>query len=529
MAEKESLAHSIGLVQVNTDVAIDEIAFDILYAFHKPNPRSHADELKEFEASLPTDLTKEKKKAALEDMSNFTEEAMNKKIEALFEQWTNGAKWMENNDKVKSTLLLGPPGQGKTTSFKEASKKVAAALGLNYLLNPSDEVPVTKKDFMFFSQECSGENQSTTFAGIPVKVTDENGIEYMSKLMNKRFALARSAGGSLLLLDDFPNAAPAIQNIGLSLTDEKRFQGLNLDNVYIGLTGNLGSLDGTHTTRLSTALRGRCKIYYTEDELPNWITRVQQKYRDEIGDAGIVGFMQREPQYFAQMPNTKHQGGFASPRTWDHFLQEARRAIVECGGKSGGAQKAIIKIQRLASSMLGPEVGLKVHSYYHSLMLGADPIAKKMIQDGTFDKKAFEERHGDGYSADNQYFAYQFAVALADYAVQDIVGGKNYSVDLSKNTKLKQTMERFGKGILAVGDDTFSFAIDHFKAKLANQIDEWSHPIDKRKVLHIEVKKVLAKIISECPDFTEDKRRVLIDALSDADKYNVSQKRRSAK
>lgn len=527
----KNLAHSIGLHQVDTETAIDEVAFDILYTMYKEKPKNEARELaamtKEVKSRAAANkITPEEAEDEIASLKDFTEVAMNKKIENVFFEWTKGSKWQDTGDKVKSMLLLGPPGQGKTTTFKEASKKVSKALGLNFMVNPGDGEAITARDFMFVTMEFSGENQITTIGGIPAKTVDaDTGLEYMTKLANKRLAMARVAGGALVLLDDFPNAAPSVQNVGLSLTDEKRFQGLNLDNVYIGLTGNLGALDGTHTTRLSTALRGRCKIYYTEDTLPNWINRIQQKYRDNIGDASIVGFLQREPQYFFEMPNTRQQGGFASPRTWNNFVEEARRTVMKHGGRAGSSQ-AIQEIQRHASSILGLEVGLKVHAYYNSLMLGADPIARKTIIDGNFDEQTFKEKFKDGFSAESQFFAYQFAVALSDYAVQELVGKKNYSLDLVKNPHLKNVVERFAKGALAVNDDTFAFAIDHFKAKLANQVDEWSHKVETRRTLTTEVKKLFASVISQAKDFSAEKRQVMIDALSDADKFSTQSKRR---
>lgn len=525
--DNNSVAGGIGLIDVTTDVAIDDISFDILYTMYKPNPKDHNEQLAEFkEFVAKQNLPEAKAKKMLADLSEYTEERMNAKVKALYKEWT-GVEWSDTSDKVKSTLLLGSPGQGKTTSFKQAARRVSAGLGLNFKLNPGDEVTIYPNDFMFVSMEFSGENQVTTVGGIPAKTVDEStGIEYMTKLVNKRLAMARSAGGALVLLDDFPNASPNVQNVGLSLTDEKRFQGLNLDNVYIGLTGNLGSLDGTHTTRLSTALRGRCKIMFTQDNLDNWVTRTQQTFRDGLSDVGLCGFLKREPQFFAEMPNTRQQGGFPSPRSWDAALTEIRRAVAEKGGRGKGEIQALTKITRIAQSFLGLEVGLKLQAYFHSMMMGADPIARQMIHEGTFNKKAFEEKFKDGYSAESQHFAYQFGVALADYAVQSLVDSGNRVPDASKNKNLRQVMERFATGVNAVNEDTFAFTIDHFKAKLANQVEEWATAMETRRVLTTEVKKEMAKVIAECKDFTEEKRKVMIDALSDADKYNLGSKRR---
>ena len=226
------IAKNLDLVEIDTEIAINEIKLDILRTFYTENP------------------------------ANDFEKERNEKVKKAYLEWT-GSDYEHDNMKILSILLLGSPGQGKTTAFKEAAKQVAAGLNLTYVENPSDDFKITRDCFMFVSQEFSAENSKVDLGGIPSKV-EEDGIEYMTKLVNKRLAKAKSAGGSLLLLDDFPNASANIQNIGLSVTDEKRFQGLNLDGVYIGLTGNLGAVDGTHTAQLSTALRGRCKnILYT--------------------------------------------------------------------------------------------------------------------------------------------------------------------------------------------------------------------------------------------------------------------------
>jgi flagellar biosynthesis GTPase FlhF len=96
----EALAQNLGLREVDTNQVIRQIARDILLSMHgKGNKKLDA------------------------------------KIEKVYSEWNKGAKWEDDNEQITSILLVGPPGHGKTTSFKEASKLVASALGMEFLEN----------------------------------------------------------------------------------------------------------------------------------------------------------------------------------------------------------------------------------------------------------------------------------------------------------------------------------------------------------------------------------------------------------
>lgn len=449
------------------------------------------------------------------------------RLEQAYRSWYPDGIWDIDapKEKILSTMLLGPPGHGKTTTFKEAARRVSTALGMRFVLNPGDEEKIGDNDFLFVSQEFSAENSKMELGGIPAKRKEpDSEIEYMVKLTNRRIAMLSKAGGGLLLLDDFPNASPNIQNIGLSLTDEKRFQGLNLDFTYVALTGNLGSVDGTNTGRLSTALRGRCETYFVADNAPNFISRARTIYRDEIGDAGASLFLDRHPDSFAQMPNIKHSGGFAAPRNWDHAIIKVRQHIRDVGGRAN-TMKAMPDIRRCLNSLLGKEVGEKYYSFMYAMMRSADPLAREVIYTGKLDSDLLKKRFGDGLAGDQQHFAFQYASALVDYSTNkiatELADGKK-----SQDEVLKTYITRFALGVLPLHDDSFAFAINGLSQKLAVLVPSLATKGAAHPDLTTDAKVKISKIIAEDKQFNKAHASAMIDALSNADKYETRAKTR---
>ena len=484
----DQLAIDLGLRETDTSVAIDRIAYDLLLSMYGKSPE------------------------------------LNAKIERVYKDWT-GADWTPDNDPLTALLLVGPPGHGKTTSFKEATKKVATALGMRYLENSDlDRVPLSEIDdtvMVLVTQEAAGVVSALEWLGLPRAIEvgrneEGNKIEAMGRLYSERLLKAQRAGGSTILLDDFLNASPSIQNVGLALSEERRFNDLNLQNSLIGLTGNLGAHDGTNTSPLSTALRNRCRIYFIQDKLNDFVNRAQARWTDIVGDAATLGFLRRSEENFAKMPNVKQRGGFPSPRSWDKFIVAARRATKRAGGSLA---HAVRDLQDEASALLGLEVGQAYTAYMNAYIKSADPLARAAIMDGKFDKKSFKEQMEKNMSADHQYFAYQFAMAASDYAANKISMDKG---------KLDVALPRFVDALLSLDGPNFNLAVDNFKRNLANKVESLSTKTNKNsREINMDVKKAISNAFAAHPDCTTQHRDNVIDVLSDHDKFqSVGQRRR---
>lgn len=508
----EHLAIDLGLRESDTGTIIDRIAFDLLSSMYGKS------------ANLDT------------------------KIRAVYKEWTGGADWFEDKDSPTAMLLVGPPGHGKTTSFKEASKKVAKALGMRYLENADlDTVPLhdvyetnddgsfaldkdgkkklvakgidLEKDFVLVTQEAAGVVSALEWLGLPraIKLGKAEGAkmdqEAMGRLYSERLLKAQKAGGSTILLDDFLNASPSIQNVGLALSEERRFNDLNLRNSLIGLTGNLGAHDGTNTSPLSTALRNRCRIYFIQDKLDDFVMRAQSRWTDSIGDGATLGFLRRAPEWFAKMPNVKQRGGFPTPRSWDKFIVAARRSIARAGGSLG---QSIKDLQDEAASLLGLEVGQAYTAYMNAYIKSADPLARAAILDGKFDRASFKKQMDSNMSGDQQYFAYQFAMAASDYAANKA----------ASDGKIDQALKRFVDAVLPLDGPNFNLAIDNFKRNLAHKMESISSKVKNSREISMEVKTQISNAFASHPECTAENRENVIDVLSDRDKYQTVGSRR---
>jgi hypothetical protein len=513
------------------------------------------------------------------DATEEWQKEFNETIKVAYKKWT-GTEFDANlaaTMKVTPIALMGPPGHGKTTAFKVAAKWFAKQTGLTYIdridirdyvARPGQE-PAKKLDrnsFLFVSQEFSGE-VSKAGIGLPFKSTgsmdiggDMTSVEYMSNMMPGRFQLMKQAKAAVLLFDDFVNASPAIQNIALSITNENRFQDMDYSNVYIGVTGNLGAVDGTNTSKMSSALLSRLEAHVVSDHAADFSNRLIERTKDKIGDLGLSGFLRRNSQFFWKMPT---KGAFPCPRTWDLAIDAMRVLVMKNGGS---LERSLDDIQNTLPSFIGAEVATHTYGYLHQLTIGADPLARKMIREGswdTADKEKLERGHKGGFSGDSLEFSFQLGSAMADYAAQEVVlhpkhkeleplykkviakenltDKEKAELTAGREEILKETIRRFVIGMSHVAEEqALAFGIQQFSDKVSYQLPAWSQENTsgdhQQRTLVFEVKALITKATKAVteennPLVKKEKINVVIDALCNVGQFGgppTAKKRKAA-
>jgi hypothetical protein len=428
---------------------------------------------------------------------------------------------------VPSAALWGPPGHGKTTISKLVGETLAKYLGLEFVLNPSNDFVVNNQHFLITSQEMSGSVSNVDFAGIPAKATgrrpDGDTYEYMEKLLERRICQLRDAGAGILLLDDFANASQSVQNNVLSIVEEGRFQGLDLGpNVMPILTANLGSIDGTHTGRPSTATMTRVRNLFVYEDVDEFALRTELLFRElPYRDLGICDFLKRNPQYYDTLDPTGPVAPHACPRSITKVIDSMRlvRHFYEPGTGEGAPRnpKIDVPVRRMleiyAQGLVGAKASAGLVGYAYSLLTEAEPLAAEaMSREGLSmqGRARLKDKVGDGQSAEAQTFAYQFACAVADRAAELIGRSPRDSQTLAFGA------ERFAQAILEpefIVDTTRTLALSRLASHLIDRNPELADPKDK-EVLRTEFAQGLVRALTVVDLDEYFVREVIPDVLS---------------
>jgi len=545
----DELSKSVNLPNVSTKAVIEDLKHNILLALYRNDvnePLAQAKMMttkmekeirfytnmgKKIKMSEETAKVNEEKIAVLQEeilrIEEFAQDKvefniqMNQKIADLYvEKYGKFDPKVHAKNKNLPEFLMGPPGQGKTASFIVAAKETCADLGLRFVEHVSDDYEPQQNDFVFVSQECAGENSAITFGGIPKaeEIVNEFGkkISVLKKAVNFRFTVFDMCAGGVLLFDDAANAAQVIQNVLLPVAQFGTFQGMKINNALIGFTGNLGSLDGTYTTELSSALRTRVIPKFVTDSIKDFSLRSYEYYNDSLGDLGIINFLHRNEKDFSVLPDPSEKSGFACPRSWDNLIQSIRSVVERNGGRGIGESASLDKIHQLSKSIVGPEIGHKLVAYFNSMIQGADPLARQFIVQNNPDVATLKKKYDNGASPEAISFGYQFATACGDYAVNFIAESDN------PDAKLEEGIKRFAKAVVQMNDSEFAYSLEHLKNKLSSYVTDFAQPTKDGRELTGPIRKRIAHAINSDPDCGPGKREILIKVITDYDKMQTS-------
>ncbi|MEM2056869.1 MAG: hypothetical protein QXO76_01245 [Thermoproteota archaeon] len=404
-----------------------------------------------------------------------------------------------SSDRALGMALVGFPGEGKTTVVKRAAQKAAEIMGLRFCFNPPNSDEITEKDFVMTVIELSGEVSNSVITGLPIteKRFDGNVVATTYAPPDQILACSR-AGAAVVLLDDALNAPGNIQNICLSLMEEKRYRNIDLGrHAYVCLTGNLGSIDGTYATRMSTALLTRSATLLVRDTVNNWINRSAEEFGPKPGADGLVkGFLEANLDMF-HVPKPDKRVPYPCPREWTKFAKRSAPLtgyLVDLAMEgqlipNEVMEKVMNEVSFLAYSTVGQEAALKFMAYLRSYFSRSLTLAMsafksqdiKIDAEGKFSAsldqgvlKAIEKEYGEGLSASQQEFGVQYANALAEIAaleVNKLVSGNKARTKGSKepSRELIEVYGRFAHALLTPSfhEDIITKCMGHFVNKLS--------------------------------------------------------------
>lgn len=233
-------------------------------------------------------------------------------------------------------LAIGGPGEGKTSSFKSATKKYADLMGLKWtnVRDITDPQYTPKEDeFIYVQFEYAGESSNITTSGVTAVRRAEDGTEYATKILFEYLEMLKKSEHGCFIMDDVANARPEILGALMPLLEEKGAQGHSFgEHILFAATGNDSSIDGSNANKLPTPFLTRCKVVAVHDTLDFFTERALHTYHDRIGTAGVTDFLRHNPyllrddyhSILKEVGRKGNTGPFANSRTWVKLIEEMR-------------------------------------------------------------------------------------------------------------------------------------------------------------------------------------------------------------
>lgn len=307
-----------------------------------------------------------------------------KKLDGMLESaWLSifRYEYIDVADDVTPMYLKGPAGQGKTTVFRVAAQTIAQHMGVNIYIDPDYNQHVEPYDIVMAEPQLGGAISNTVLQGVP---NIENGVTFYNP--PSRIAKMTKQKLSVFLLDDLDNANEAIKNSAMPVVLSKRLNDINLkDSCYVCVTGNLGAIDGTNTSKDSAALLNRAAVRLACDTLGDWLERGEKRYDDQYGMAFIDNFLMDNPTLFYPAKQKKDRGQRATSRSWDNLTSKIRNYLAEFDAQvNAGVTPAPLmpKLEKTIPSYIGKESSEKLVTYYSDMLTLARPAALEMMEKG---------------------------------------------------------------------------------------------------------------------------------------------------
>jgi len=237
-------------------------------------------------------------------------------------KFDRAAKLITDLPDDQTTLLLGPPGIGKTA----LAKHVGQLMGDVWAKRKSADEQKSMSEQQYHHVDptpivevrdlCS--HLPEDLLGLPWR--DNDVTHYCPQTWLARLCQPGAVG--VLVLDDIAASAPAIQTASFQLCLERRAGDHELSpHVKIILTANRRE-DKSGASTLPAALRNRCWITNISPDVDEWCAWAGKEKLAPV----VPAYLRYGPDHHSTLPkDADEQGAFATPRTW-HKLALAYEA-----------------------------------------------------------------------------------------------------------------------------------------------------------------------------------------------------------